>query len=67
MAITSGTSTDLRCSEDIRCHCGQLIAPVVEAGLEVKCKRCRHLFVISFSNIGGWRSRVNNVLSRDYS
>lgn len=59
MAATSATSLRPRCLQDVRCHCGQLIARMVEAGLELKCKRCRRLFVISFSNIGGWRFNTN--------
>lgn len=44
----------VRCSEDIRCHCGQLMARIVEAGLELKCKRCRRLVIIPFTDIQGW-------------
>lgn len=46
--MTSASSAD-----DVRCHCGQLIARLTEQGIELKCKRCRRLFVIPFSAIGG--------------
>ncbi len=41
-------------SEEMRCHCGQLMARLVDQGIELKCKRCRRLMVIPFSNIEGW-------------
>ncbi len=44
---------------EIRCHCGQLMARVVDAGLELKCKRCRRLVVIPFSSIKGWPMHTN--------
>lgn len=46
----AGVST----SEEVRCHCGQLMARLVDEGIELKCKRCRRLMVIPFSNIEGW-------------
>lgn len=30
-----------------RCSCGQLMAVVTEAGLEIKCKRCKQVYVIN--------------------
>lgn len=41
-------------SEEVRCHCGQLMARLVDEGIELKCKRCRRLMVIPFSKIEGW-------------
>ncbi len=41
-------------SEEVRCHCGQLMARLVDEGIELKCKRCRRLMVIPFSKIQGW-------------
>ena len=29
-----------------RCHCGHLLAKVRKGGIELKCKRCKHLTVI---------------------
>lgn len=46
----AGVST----SEEVRCHCGQLMARLVDEGIELKCKRCRRLMVIPFSKIQGW-------------
>lgn len=59
MAIMSATSLRPRCVQDVRCHCGQLIARMVETGFELKCKRCRRVFIIPFSNISGWGLHVN--------
>jgi len=39
---------------ETRCECGQLIAKVRGAGLELKCKRCKRIVVIPFSSIEGW-------------
>ena len=47
-------ATDVGTSEEVRCHCGQLMARLVDEGIELKCKRCRRLMVISFSKIEGW-------------
>lgn len=54
MATKSNTAPEVRCSEDIRCHCGQLMARLIAQGIELKCKRCRRLLVIPFSDIQGW-------------
>lgn len=48
-------STHVCASDDeLRCHCGQLMARVIGHGVELKCKRCRRLVVIPFSDIQGW-------------
>jgi len=46
-------------ADEVRCHCGQLVARIVREGLELKCKRCRRLFVIPFPSIGGWSTHQN--------
>ena len=33
--------------EDVRCHCGQLVARWVDDSIEIKCKRCRRLVRIA--------------------
>lgn len=33
--------------EDVRCHCGQLVARWIEDSVEIKCKRCRRLVRIA--------------------
>ncbi|MCP9450094.1 MAG: hypothetical protein NNA21_08550 [Nitrospira sp.] len=39
--------------DDVRCLCGQLMARLVENGVELKCKRCRRLVTIPLSRIRG--------------
>ena len=39
---------------ETRCECGQLIAKVCRQSLELKCKRCKRIVIISFSSIEGW-------------
>lgn len=39
-------------ARELRCHCGSLIARVVEGKLEVKCRRCQRLGFIDLSAIG---------------
>jgi hypothetical protein len=39
--------------EQVRCLCGQLVARLVEGGIELKCKRCRRLVTIPLSRIRG--------------
>jgi hypothetical protein len=41
---------------ETRCECGQLIAKLREAGIELKCKRCKRIVLIPFSRIEGWAS-----------
>jgi len=36
-------------NEELRCLCGSLMARIREAGLELKCKRCKRFHVIPFS------------------
>jgi len=35
--------------EELRCLCGSLMARIREAGLELKCKRCKRFHVIPLS------------------
>jgi len=44
-------------SEQVRCLCGQLVARLVEEGIELKCKRCRRLVTIPLSRIRGMPRR----------
>jgi hypothetical protein len=41
---------------ETRCECGQLIAKMRQAGIELKCKRCKRIVLIPFSAIEGWVS-----------
>ncbi len=56
MVTTKTPTSDHQQCHETRCECGQLIAKVVEGGLELKCKRCKRIVVIPFSAIGGWSS-----------
>ena len=31
---------------DQRCHCGRLVARLVDGGVEIKCRRCAELVVV---------------------
>lgn len=32
--------------EDLRCACGSLVARLVPAGVELRCRRCKRLIVL---------------------
>ncbi|MBI2118835.1 MAG: hypothetical protein HYT97_04310 [Elusimicrobia bacterium] len=34
-----------------RCPCGQLLAMLINEGLEIKCKRCKRLETICFTDL----------------
>jgi hypothetical protein len=54
MMATKAPASERDHGNETRCECGQLIAKVVEGGLELKCKRCKRIVVIPFSSIQGW-------------
>ena len=31
---------------DVRCGCGNLLARRIAGGIEIKCRRCKHVYVI---------------------
>ncbi len=35
-------------SGELRCFCGSLFAKWVDGGLELKCKRCKRVYLIPF-------------------
>jgi phage FluMu protein Com len=35
-------------SAETRCECGRLLARLTEAGIELKCSRCRRVVVIAW-------------------
>ncbi|MFQ5588975.1 MAG: hypothetical protein ACE5F7_09040 [Nitrospiria bacterium] len=37
--------------KDHRCLCGSLIARICDAGLELKCKRCKRFHVIPLTKV----------------
>ena len=53
MIATKNPATEHYHGNETRCECGQLIAKVVEGGLELKCKRCKRIVLIPFSAIEG--------------
>ncbi len=38
-------------AQEERCACGQLLAVLLDEGVEIKCKRCKRLFTIQFEKI----------------
>ncbi len=36
---------------EARCHCGQLVAKLHREGVELKCKRCKRIISIPYTNI----------------
>lgn len=39
---------------DCRCECGKLVARATERGLELKCRGCKRIIMVSFGD-GAWR------------
>ncbi len=42
---------------ETRCSCGRLLARLTDAGLELKCARCRRVVLIDWSAVQDERSR----------
>ncbi len=36
---------------DCRCHCGSLLARVVDTGVQLKCRRCKRTHVIPWEDV----------------
>lgn len=49
---------------DCRCHCGSLLARIVEAGVEIRCRRCKRNQLVPWSARAGWTPTEPNLLSR---
>jgi|LNFM01.1.fsa_nt_gb hypothetical protein len=47
-------------AKQVRCLCRQLLARVIDTGIELKCKRCRQLVTIPFSRIAGFPDKLMN-------
>jgi len=48
MAATSSLQSDKATPPtEVRCHCGSLMARLTEAGLELKCRRCKRVVVVA--------------------
>jgi phage FluMu protein Com len=41
--------TAMRQEDALRCHCGSLLARIVQDGVEIKCRRCKRRVVIQLS------------------
>ena len=39
-------------AKELRCHCGSLIARIVEGKLELKCRRCQRVGLIDLASVG---------------
>ncbi len=50
-ALADDTSTP-PAARDVRCHCGSLVARVVDGKLELKCRRCQRIALVSLSAAG---------------
>ena len=45
------TQADREAHDEARCSCGRLLAGLTEAGIELKCSRCRRVVVIEWSAV----------------
>jgi hypothetical protein len=46
-------------SDESRCLCGRLLARLTDAGIELKCPRCRRVVVIGWSAVRDERGAGN--------
>lgn len=49
--------------EEKRCACGQLLAILSEQGIELKCKRCKRLHMVTAENLVSFFNLVRNSKS----
>lgn len=61
MPVTPGDRAGA--AQDMRCHCGNLLARVVAGGVELKCRRCRRRMLIEIvtTSPAGTPARVRPV------
>ena len=45
--------------EDLRCACGNLLARLVAAGVELRCRRCKRTVVLPLEREGGAADAVS--------
>jgi hypothetical protein len=38
---------------DVRCRCGSLMARLTQAGVELKCRRCKRMVVVPLGRMTG--------------
>ncbi len=43
--------------DELRCACGKLLARLTDAGIELKCPRCRSIEVIAWSAVSDERKQ----------
>jgi phage FluMu protein Com len=56
-------ATQTHKAEEVRCHCGGLLAKITAKGIEIKCRRCKRVRVIAFFMTPSPRSGRNKGLS----
>ena len=44
--MESKTAVVPEAREEVRCHCGKLIARLVPGGVEIRCQRCKRAVVV---------------------
>jgi phage FluMu protein Com len=52
----SGTTSFTAGSDEHRCVCGSLLARICEAGVELKCRRCKRVVIIPWSASRTWHA-----------
>ena len=48
----------LQREDDCRCHCGRLVARIVEGGVVIKCRRCKRDLLVPWSAREDWVAPV---------
>ena len=51
------TRTSRSSNDELRCHCGSLVARVIDNAIELKCRRCKRVVVVATDrNHGKWKA-----------
>jgi phage FluMu protein Com len=50
--------------EDVRCGCGSLLARVVDGAVELKCRRCKHVWRLPVDGAPRSLARVEHLDER---
>jgi phage FluMu protein Com len=51
------------CGAEVRCGCGSLLARIVDGAVELKCRRCKHVWRIALE--GGSPPRISSPERKD--